>query len=169
MMNTEFKKPAEKLGFRKLETAEIVKELNTVLSTYQVFFHKLQNFHWNVTGSDFFDIHDITQEMYETALTDIDEIAERVRVFGQIPVYKMKDYMDRSLIKESQHDLSAEFMAKQLISDLEILIETFIGLHEASAKNGDVGGTFLASQMINKLETNHWKISTWCNRKFINS
>lgn len=165
-MNTEQTIQANNLGFRKLETAEIVKALNVSLSTYQVFFHKLQNFHWNVKGGDFFDIHDTTQRMYERALLDIDEIAERVRVFGLVPTYKMQDYIDKSLIKQSQYDLSAEFMAHELINNLETLIESFIILHEASSKNGDLGGALMASQMIKELETNHWKLSAWCDRKF---
>ena len=166
MTKTELSNNAEKLGFRKLESAEIITELNTVLSTYQVFFHKLQNFHWNVVGGDFFDIHDMTEEMYNSALGDIDELAERVRVFGQIPVYKMSEYLERSLIKESQYDLSAEFMAKEITSDLQTLIETLIGFHEASALNGDIGGTHMASRMVKKMETNHWKLSAWCDRRF---
>lgn len=166
MIHTKTNNSAEKLGFQKLESAEIVNQLNIVLSTYQVFFHKLQNFHWNVVGSDFFDIHDMTQEMYETALTNIDELAERVRVFGQVPAYKMTDYLERSLIKESAYDLSAEFMAREISADLRILIETLIGLHEASTLNGDIGGTHMASELVKELETTQWKLNSWCNRKF---
>ena len=166
MIKSETNTNAEKLGFRKLETAAIVNELNTAIATYQVFFHKLQNFHWNVVGGDFFDIHDITQEMYETALEDIDELAERVRVFGQVPIYKMSAYLDRSLVQESQSDLSSEFMARQITSDLQILIETLIGFHEAASANGDIGSTYMASKMVKKIETHHWKLTAWCDRRF---
>lgn len=169
MIHTATNNNAEKLGFQKLESAEIVSQLNIVLSTYQVFFHKLQNFHWNVVGSDFFDIHDMTQEMYETALVNIDDLAERVRVFGEVPIYKMSDYAEKSLIQESQYDLSAEFMARQISADLRTLIETLIGLHEASSLNGDIGGTHMAGKLVKDLETTHWKLSAWCNRRFITS
>jgi len=166
MLQTDIKEPAKNLGFKKIESAEISKQLNTVLATYQIFYHKLQNFHWNVVGADFFDIHDLTQEMYERAVDDIDEIAERVRVMGQVPMYRMNDYIENSLIKESQYDLSAEFMVRHLIGDIEALIESFIGLHEASTRNGDLGGALMASQMVKKFETNHWQLSAWCDKKF---
>lgn len=156
---------AQKLGFMGDESAEIVSELNTVLSSYQIFFHKLQNFHWNVVGGDFFDIHELTQEMYNTALEDIDDLAERVRVFGRTPFYKLTDYQKHSLVKESQFNLNAEEMAKQITFDLQKLIETLIGLHEASSIHGDVGGTHMASKLIKKMETNHWKLSAWCQRR----
>lgn len=166
MLQTNIKQPAKNLGFNKIESVEISKELNKALSTYQIFYHKLQNFHWNVVGGDFFDIHDLTQEMYERSVKDIDEIAERVRVMGQVPLYRITDYLENSMIKESQYDLSAEFMVRHLISDVEILIETLIGLHQASTNSGDLGGGLMASQMIKKFETDHWKLSAWCDRKY---
>lgn len=166
MTTTDLKENAEKLGFRKLDTANTVNELNTAIATYQVFFHKLQNFHWNVVGSDFFDIHDITQEMYETALEDIDELAERVRIFGKVPVYKMNDYLEVSLIKESPNDLSGEYMARKIAQDIQVLIETLIGFYDAAADNGDIGSAHMASKMVKKLETNHWKLNAWCDRRF---
>ena len=94
-------KSANRLGYDKLGTAEIVTKLNASLSTYQVFFHKLQNFHWNAVGSDFFDVHEITEEMYKMALNDIDDIAERIRVFGKKPEDKLSEYLKKSIIHES--------------------------------------------------------------------
>ena len=72
----------------KIETAEIVTQLNTLLCTHQVFFHKLQKFHWNVIGSDFFDVHEITEELYNNSLMVIDKIAERIKKrVGDNPLY----------------------------------------------------------------------------------
>ncbi|WP_206170959.1 Dps family protein [Phragmitibacter flavus] len=38
--------------------------------------------HWNVEGSDFFQLHTAFQSQYEELFTAIDEIAERVRALG---------------------------------------------------------------------------------------
>ncbi len=157
---------AQKLGYKKLESAIIVSSLNTALSTYQIFFHKLQTFHWNVLGGDFFDIHDLTQEMYERGLKDIDELAERVRIFGETPNYSLKEYMVSSLIKETTHDKSAEFMAMELIQDIEKLCEAFLDVHEKASDHGDIGSTYMISEMMKFQEENHWKLSAWTSRKF---
>ncbi len=156
-----------KLGFKKIESTEIVKALNKSLASYQVFFHKLQSFHWNVLGNDFYDVHDVTEEMYKRGLTNIDEIAERIRVFGQIPEVRLTRYLKESTINESSPDKSAEYMIYDLISDIEKLTELMLVTHESAAKNGDIGTTFMVSRMIKELETYHWKLSSWTNRKFV--
>ena len=42
------KKAYKKLGFTYLETAEIIVALNDLFVNYQVHYHKLRSFHWNV-------------------------------------------------------------------------------------------------------------------------
>lgn len=158
--------PYQQLGFEKLETAEIVNKLNVALSTYQVFFHKLQKFHWNVVGSDFFDIHSVTQELYEQALLNVDEIAERIRVFGKKPISSMYSYLNQSLIKEADEDKSAEYIAYEIINDIAVLTESFLDVHEFASKNGDIGTAHMVAEMIKHLETHHWQLTAWTNRKF---
>lgn len=83
----------EKLGFDSEETQEVVKNLNELLANLHVHYQKLRNFHWNVTGSEFFDIHETTEEEYNFVVTEIDEIAERIRVFGATPISTLKEYL----------------------------------------------------------------------------
>ena len=59
----EKEKPYTKLGFSKLEATEIILPLNELLANYQTHFHKLQNFHWNVKGRDFFELHEQCSQM----------------------------------------------------------------------------------------------------------
>ena len=42
----------------------LIKELNQYLSDLAVFYRKLQNYHWNVKGSDFFVVHEKLEEYY---------------------------------------------------------------------------------------------------------
>ena len=51
---TKEKKSYIKLGFSGKETEEIVNSLNLLLANYHVFYQKLRNYHWNVTGGGFF-------------------------------------------------------------------------------------------------------------------
>lgn len=159
-------KTYRKLGFEKLEVAEIVSRLNITLCSYQVFYHKLQNFHWNVVGSDFFDIHDLTEELYTTSVADIDRVAERIRVFGETPKYRLSSYIRDSIITETSHDKSAEFMMKELVDDIQKLIETILDVHEYASRNGDVSSTRMAEDLIAKLEISHWKLTAWSNRQY---
>ena len=51
-------KTFRKIGFSSVETNNVVKALNLLLANYQVHYQKLRDFHWNVTGPDFFDLHE---------------------------------------------------------------------------------------------------------------
>ena len=159
-------KPHKRLGFASLETAEIVNKLNLVLANYQVFFHKLQNYHWNVVGSDFYDIHETTEELYKKGLTNIDNIAERVRVFGKTPIYKLSDYIKTAEIKETSHEMSAEYMVNEVINDITILTSFILEASEAATENGDIGTAHMMNNLILEFETYHWQLSAWNNKKF---
>jgi starvation-inducible DNA-binding protein len=56
----------------------VVTELNVLLAEYHVYYQKLRNFHWNVLGKNFFDLHNTFEKMYNETKTKIDEIAERI-------------------------------------------------------------------------------------------
>ena len=99
-MVTTAKRTFIKLGYSHLDTAEIVTQLNRLLSGYSVYQQKLRNFHWNITGQEFFELHDLFEEMYKRAINETDEIAERIRLFGQRPASTFDEYLKLSIIKE---------------------------------------------------------------------
>lgn len=75
-------------------------KLNTLLANYQVHYQKLRKYHWNVIGSDFFDIHAELELRYQQAQLNIDLIAERIRVFHERPFSTYKEFLKESTIAE---------------------------------------------------------------------
>ena len=59
--------------------ATFVEGLNLVLADSYALMALTHLAHWNVEGSDFFQLHKIFQEQYENLFEAVDEIAERVR------------------------------------------------------------------------------------------
>ncbi|HEY0978555.1 MAG TPA: DNA starvation/stationary phase protection protein, partial [Flavobacteriales bacterium] len=82
------------------ERKRITESLNVLLANYQVHYQKLRNYHWNVTGGDFFDIHENLELQYTQAQENIDLIAERVRVFRERPLSTYAEYLATSTLKE---------------------------------------------------------------------
>lgn len=154
-------KPIKNLGFDKLESAEITENLNRIIANYQVFFRKLQIFHWNITGGDFYDIHEITETLYKRSLENIDILAERVRVFNNTPIYKTIDISKVAVIQEVEHTLTGEMMINEIINDFGILFSFIIDTYEAANQNGDIGTMHLLSKMIQEIETDHWKLASF--------
>ncbi|MEO9533791.1 MAG: DNA starvation/stationary phase protection protein [Crocinitomicaceae bacterium] len=158
-------KQHSKLGFTNLEATEIILNLNELLANYQVHFHKLQNFHWNVKGRDFFELHEKFEEMYNEAFKNIDAIAERIRVFGKTPISSMNDYLGLADLKESPSDLSGEFMVREILNDYEILLSCLVETTDQASLNGDVGTIDMINGFIKKMEKNHWMLSAWLDIK----
>src|SRR5688572_33158880 len=75
-----------KLGWSTEEIEKITYALNALLANYSVHYQKLRNYHWNVKGTDFFDLHQEFESQYNQSLEHIDEIAERIRIFAQTPL-----------------------------------------------------------------------------------
>ncbi|MCR9171033.1 MAG: DNA starvation/stationary phase protection protein [bacterium] len=151
----------KKLGLRGLEAVEIVENLNTSLSTYQIFYHKVQNFHWNVEGSDFFDIHELTEGLYNESIQNIDILAERVRLLGGVPYYRLSDYIQHSKIAETTHDLSGDNIKLILLEDLEVLLKVLTETANYSIKHNDYGTVHVIQEMIHGLEMMHYKLHSW--------
>ncbi len=105
------------LDLDKKKTTATAKELNILLADYHVYYQKLRNFHWNVVGHNFFDLHNKFEEMYNDAKTKIDEIAERILTLRFQPTSNFSDYLKTSNIKEASENTKDMEMVKKLLED----------------------------------------------------
>jgi starvation-inducible DNA-binding protein len=153
-----------RLGYTKLETAGIVDALNKLLANFSVHYQKLRNFHWNVKGPDFFDVHEKFETQYNEAKVAIDDIAERIRVFNQTPFSTMREFLDNSEIKESDTNMTALEMVREIIKDYEILLESMFKVIEVSIEVGDSGTEDMIKGFVKKTEKNHWMLTAFSHQ-----
>jgi len=149
------------LGLDEKKTVNTVKELNVLLADYHLYYQKLRNFHWNVIGENFFDLHVKFEELYEDAKTKVDEIAERVLTLRFQPTSNLSDYMEISSIKESPSNISDSDMIKTLLSDHGILLKQLRKVSEIAEKGGDEGTVDLMGGYIGELEKTSWMLDAW--------
>ena len=50
------------LDLDKEKIKATAKELDTLLADYHLYYQKLRNFHWNIVGRNFFDLHQKFEE-----------------------------------------------------------------------------------------------------------
>ena len=154
-------KSYKKLGYTKLESAEIVVRMNQFLSNLHVFNQKVKAFHWNLTGGEFFDLHEQFEQLYHFNAKTIDEVAERVRVFGHYPTSLLSSYLETAEIKEHKEKYTSFEMMKELRDDMEILIDDTVNIVEASIDAGDLGTQDMANGMLKELEKRHWMYTSY--------
>src|SRR5690554_5914610 len=140
------------LNLDKEKTKATVEQLNVLLADYHLYYQKLRNFHWNIVGKNFFDLHIKFEEMYEDAKIKIDEIAERILTLRAQPVSNFTDYLKLSNIKESKSDLSDRSMITTLIDDHELLLVQLRKVSEAAAEAEDEGTIDLTGGYIRYIE-----------------
>ena len=157
----------KKLGFTGLETARIVNNLNKLLANYQVHLQKMKNFYWNVKGDQFFQFRQLFNELKTFADTNIDLIAERIRIFGQAPESKLDFYLKISDIKEADENLQSEIMIRETISDFQALLSYMVDTADAALDIGDIGTQNMIDSFITEMEKYHWKLNACLQGKQI--
>lgn len=154
-------KTHRKLGFDAKETEEVVSTLNLLLANLHVHYQKLRNFHWNVVGSDFFELHNVFEEEYDQVKIQIDEVAERIRVFGMTPYSTLKEYLEVSDIKEVGTDLPSDEMVEEVLKDFEILLSLMVDATVAAEEIDDVATEDLITAYIKRTEKRHWMLTSF--------
>ncbi len=161
-MKKQTEKSYQKLGFTYLETSEIVIALNHLLANYQVHYHKLRNYHWNVEGPDFFELHGTFEEDYKLTEKNIDEVAERIRVFGIKARLSIVDNLELSEIKETKLTISALEMVREVLKDFEILHSKMLDVLNAALETGDNATELMISEFMRALEKRNWMYTSLC-------
>ena len=139
-------------------------DLNLLLSNLNVFYRKLQNYHWNITGKDFFITHEKLEEYYNDINNQIDEIAEVIVAKNCKVLATMKEYLETSQIKEveSKKVKSCDIW-NIILKDYETLIENCKKIkNEAENENCAVTSS-LMDEYIKDYQKKCWMISQVVN------
>src|SRR6202008_842373 len=89
------------IGISESERRKIVTILNTLLSDEYVLYTKTRNFHWNVTGLQFNDLHKFFEAQYEELDDIVDEVAERARALGVRAFGTLEEFREHTRLKEA--------------------------------------------------------------------
>ncbi|NVJ86966.1 MAG: DNA starvation/stationary phase protection protein [Algoriphagus sp.] len=149
------------IGLEVKDTLVLVEKLNKLLANYQVYYQNLRNFHWNVSGPNFFELHAKFEELYTTANESVDEVAERILTLGGRPFSSYGEYIENSSIQEAKevHD------SKEMVSITRDNINTLLDLErealEAASEQGDEGTVTLMSDYITAKEKIVWMLSAY--------
>src|SRR5699024_10286266 len=149
------------LKLDKSKTEKTVSELNVLLADYHLYYQKLRNFHWNIMGVNFFDLHDTFEEMYNDAKLMIDEIAELMLTVRNQPLSNLSKYLDISNIKEAASDLEDKKMIEVVLKDHGLLLEQMRKIVQTAEKGNDEGTVDLIGAYIRELEKTSWMLDAW--------
>ncbi len=70
------------IGISEVSREEIAHGLKKLLADSYTLYLQTHNFHWNVTGPQFRELHLMFEEHYTELALAVDEITERIRTLG---------------------------------------------------------------------------------------
>jgi len=151
------------LGLKPDQLNKTVTQLNRLLSNYQIYYQNLRNYHWNITGEHFFDLHVIFENLYNEAKVNIDEIAERVLTLRMKPLSTLAEYLDTADVKELSTESSKE-MVESILSDHKKLISNMRDVLSIASEAGDEGTVDLVGSFLSSVEKNSWMLDAWSSK-----
>ena len=136
-----------------------VNDLNVLLADLNVFYRKLQNYHWNIIGKDFFVIHEKLEEYYDEINEQIDEVAEHILMLGGEPLGTMQDYLNTTCIKEAKNEkIQDNVMFENVIKDLETLLKKVTDIKKKADENSNYATSSLMDEYISNYIKKLWML-----------
>lgn len=93
--------------------------LYVVLADLHVYELKAHNFHWNVTGPAFYQLHLLFDRIYEAAGKDNDRVAEHIKGLGGRTPATMQLFLGLTTLTETPGVPSGQEMVNILLADNE--------------------------------------------------
>jgi starvation-inducible DNA-binding protein len=149
------------LGLPVKESEEMVKDLNVLLSNFQVYYQNLRGIHWNIRGKRFFELHVKFEELYNDAQLKVDLVAERILTIGGSPLHTFEDYIKHNKLKVGKSISNDEKAVKLIIDSLSDLLKIEREILNKSDDINDEGTNAMMSDFIAEQEKVIWMMRAW--------
>jgi len=151
------------LGIPEHDIEEVATILNILLADEYVLYTKTRNAHWNITGSNFFELHKFFESQYELLDVMIDETAERIRSLGHFALGSLKDFLSVTQMDEENHDFgNAQQIIQALANDHETIIRIIRNdIIPISDKYRDLGTADFVTGLMEKHEKMAWMLRSF--------
>ncbi len=113
--------------------------LKTAFASEYTFVLKAQNFHWNVEGPLFVQLHELFGNIYEEVYGSIDTFAEELRALQIYTPASLSKFNMLSVVEDENQVLDFQSMLRELLVDSEKMAQLFKVVFDMAESNGDHG------------------------------
>jgi len=136
------------IGIEAEDRAEIAQGLKHLLADSYTLYLQTHNFHWNVTGPQFRELHLLFEEHYNELALAVDDIAERIRTLGIEAPGTYKQFAELSSIEEVDGVPAAQQMVEILTAGHEQVVRTSReALKRAQAADDESSASLISDRM----------------------
>lgn len=148
------------IGITDKDCDGVVKALTALLADEYVLYTKTRNYHWNVVGPHFSDLHKFFESQYEELDDIVDEVAERARAVGGHAIGTLQEFTQHARVKEhpAHYPVSPEMIA-DLLGDHETIIRQLRkDVQMTAEKYHDVGTSDFLTSILEQHEKMGWML-----------
>jgi starvation-inducible DNA-binding protein len=146
------------IGISKENRLEIAEGLKRLLADSYTLYLQTHNFHWNVTGMQFRELHLMFEEHYTEMAIAVDDIAERIRTLDVAAPGTYKEFAKLSSIEEVEGVPSSTEMVKLLTKGHEQVIKTSRDVLKVAQAADDESTASLVSDRMRIHEKTAWML-----------
>ena len=146
------------IGISKKDRTDIAGGLKRLLADSYTLYLQTHNFHWNVTGPQFRELHLMFEEHYTELAVAVDDIAERIRTLGVIAPGTYKAFTGLSSIEEVEDVPGAGEMTAILTRGHEQVVKTCRDALKIAQKADDESSASLVSDRMRVHEKTAWML-----------
>jgi len=151
-------KAAIDIGIDANRRERIADGLATLLADSYTLYLKAHNYHWNVTGPRFRELHAAFEEQYTELALAVDAIAERIRALGAPAPGTYRDFGARTSIREADGVPSAEVMIRDLLAGHETVVRTARSVLSVAQEAADESSVNLLTDRMAVHEKTAWML-----------
>jgi starvation-inducible DNA-binding protein len=150
----------KQIGLSEEERKGSASILNTLLSDEYVLYTKTRNYHWNVVGPQFNDLHKFFEAQYVELNNVVDDMAERARALNEQAFGTMTEFLKQTRLKEEPGKYpDASTMISNLLSDHEAIIRSLrADLETCLNRFHDMGTSDFLTGIMEKHEKMAWML-----------
>ena len=146
------------IGISKKDRELVATHLKVLLADSYTLYLQTHNFHWNITGPSFIQLHTLFEEHYTELAVAVDDVAERIRSLGVHAPGTYKEFSELSSINEVLGTPEAQEMVAILTANHEQLVRTCRTALSVAQDADDESSAALISDRMRVHEKTAWML-----------
>lgn len=146
------------IGINTQDRQKIAEGLKRLLADSYTLYLQTHNFHWNVSGPQFRELHLMFEEHYTEMAGAVDDIAERIRTLDVAAPGTYREFARLSSIEEVEGVPSSNDMVDLLTKDHEKVVKTSRVVLKLAQSADDESTAALVSDRMRIHEKTSWML-----------
>lgn len=153
------------IGVPEKHLQSVAEKLQVLLADENVLYTKTRNYHWNVVGDNFSEMHLFYERQYGELAEIVDEVAERIRMIGHYSTGRMVDFLKLTHLLEQEYTSKQSEQIKNLLEDHETIIRFLRELiTEFADQQKDLGTSDFVTGLLRTHEKMAWMLRAYLSR-----